>query len=62
MVENVADDGVDPKPTIIEASDEASGDVKSTVNVKLKVKILDEPIHTGMRGIPKGRASMGLHG
>jgi len=35
MVENVADDGVEPKPTIIEASD----DVKPTVNVKFKFKI-----------------------
>jgi hypothetical protein len=35
MVENMADDGVEPKPAIIEAS----GDVKPTVNVKLKVKI-----------------------
>ena len=35
MVENVADDDVEPKPAIIEAS----GDVKPTVNVKLKVKI-----------------------
>ncbi|KEH22227.1 hypothetical protein MTR_7g034570 [Medicago truncatula] len=34
-VENVADDDVEPKPAIIEAS----GDVKPTVNVKLKVKI-----------------------
>jgi len=35
MVENMADDGVEPKPVIIEAS----GDVKPIVNVKLKVKI-----------------------
>ena len=35
MVKNVADDGVEPKPAKIEASD----DVKPTVNVKLKVKI-----------------------
>ncbi|AES79360.1 hypothetical protein MTR_7g064870 [Medicago truncatula] len=35
MVENVADDGVEPKPAIIEAS----GDNKPTVNVKLKVEI-----------------------
>jgi len=36
MVENVANDVVKPKLTIIETS----GDVKPTVNVKLKVKIL----------------------
>ena len=35
MIENVTDDGVQSKPTIIEAS----GDVKPTVNVKLKVNI-----------------------
>jgi len=35
MVENVANDDFDPKPSIIKASD----DVKSTVNIKLKVKI-----------------------
>ena len=35
MVENVTDDSIEPKPAIIEAS----GDVKPTVNVKLKVKI-----------------------
>jgi len=39
MVENVADDGVELKSAIIEASDVTSGDVKLTVNVKLKVKI-----------------------
>jgi len=39
IVENVADDGVEPKPAIIEASGEASFDVKPTVNVKFKVKI-----------------------
>jgi len=36
MVENVADDGVESKPAITEAF----GDVKPTVNMKLKVKIL----------------------
>jgi len=41
-VENVADGGVEPKSAIIEAFDEASDDVKPTVNVKLKVKI---PFH-----------------
>jgi hypothetical protein len=35
MVENVTDDGIEPKSATIEAS----GDVKSTANVKLKVKI-----------------------
>jgi hypothetical protein len=49
MVENMVDDGVEPKPAKIEASDEASGVgvgsgvasdvVKPNVNVKLKVKI-----------------------
>ncbi|AES88631.1 transmembrane protein, putative [Medicago truncatula] len=49
VVENVADEGVEPKPAKIEASDEASsvdvgsgvasGDVKLTVDVKFKVKI-----------------------
>jgi hypothetical protein len=44
MVENVADDGVEPKPTKIEASgvgvgsSVASGDVKSSKDVKFKVK------------------------
>jgi len=38
----VADGGVEPKSAIIEAFDEASDDVKPTVNVKLKVKI---PFH-----------------
>jgi len=44
MVENVADDGVKPKPAEIEASGEASGvgvgsgDVKPTKDVKFKVK------------------------
>jgi len=33
MVENVVDDGVEPTLAIIEAS----GDVKPTINVKLKV-------------------------
>jgi len=39
MVENLTDDGVEPKPVKIESSGKASGDVKPTVNVKLKVKI-----------------------
>jgi hypothetical protein len=40
MVDNVADDDVEPKPAKIEASDIGSGDVKQTVNVKpFKVKI-----------------------
>jgi len=39
MVENVAGDGIESKPAIIEAFGETSGDVKPTVNVKLKVKI-----------------------
>ena len=39
MVENVVDDCVEPKPAIIEASGEASVDVKPTVNVKFKFKI-----------------------
>jgi len=37
MVENVVDDGVEPKYVIIEV--EASVDVKSTVEVKINVKI-----------------------
>jgi len=46
MVENVADESVEPKPAKIEASGEAfsvslgSGDVKPTVDVKFKVKTL----------------------
>jgi len=40
MVENTVDDDVEPKPVIIEASDETSVDVKPTVDVKVKVKIL----------------------
>jgi len=49
MVENMADDGVEPKPAKIEAFDKASGvdvgsgiasgDVKPNVDVKFKVKI-----------------------
>ena len=39
MVENVADDGVEPKPAKIEASGVASNDVKPNVDVKFKVKI-----------------------
>jgi len=35
MCKNVADDVVEAKPVIIEAS----GDVKATVNVKLRLKI-----------------------
>jgi len=44
MVENVADDGVEPKPAKIEAFGVGVGssDVKPTVDVKLKVKI---PFH-----------------
>ena len=44
MVENVADDGVEPKPAKIEAFGigVGSNDVKPTVDVKLKVKI---PFH-----------------
>jgi len=40
MVKNVASDGIESKPAIIEAFGETSGDVKPTVNVKFKVKIL----------------------
>jgi len=41
MVENVADDGVEPKPAKIEASGVGvgSGDVKPTKDVVFKVKI-----------------------
>ena len=39
MVENVADDGVEPKLVKIEASGVASGSVKPNVDVKFKVKI-----------------------
>jgi len=39
MVENVADDDVESKPAIIEASGVASNDVKPNVDVKFKVKI-----------------------
>jgi len=41
MLENVADDGVEPKPAKIEAYGigVSSGDVKPTVDVKLKDKI-----------------------
>jgi len=35
MVENMMDDGVKPKPTIVEAS----GNIKPIVDVKFKVKI-----------------------
>jgi len=39
MVENVADDSIELKPDKVEAFCVASGDVKPTVNVNLKVKI-----------------------
>jgi len=40
MVDNAAGDDVEPKPAKNEASSDASGDVKPTVNVKpFKVKI-----------------------
>jgi len=39
MVENVANDFVEPKPGKIEASGVPSGDVKPTKDVKFKVKI-----------------------
>jgi len=62
MVENVADDGVEPKLAKIEAFGKASSDVKPTVNMKLKVKIpfqvhighIEEkpkPVPTGARSI-----------
>ena len=46
MVENVADDGVEPKPARIEAFD----DDKSIANVKLKVK---SPFQTHIEEKPK---------
>jgi len=39
MVENVVDDGVEPKPAIIKASIEAPIDVKPTIEVLVNVKI-----------------------
>jgi hypothetical protein len=50
MVKTVVDDGVEPKLAIIEASDEASVDVKPTVNVKFKVKV---PFQTHIEEKPK---------
>jgi hypothetical protein len=49
MVENVADDGVEPKPAIIEAS----GKVKPIVNVKLKFKIPFQAHIAHIEGKPK---------
>jgi len=55
MVDNVAGDDVEPKPAKNEASSDAFGDVKPTVNVKsFKVNIpfearigkIEEPKHT----------------
>jgi len=67
MVENVADDGVEPKLAKIEAfgvgvgSDVASGDFKPNLDVKFKVKIpfqahveekpKPKPVPIGVRGI-----------
>jgi len=57
MVENVANDGVESKPVIIEAS----GNVKPTVNMKLKVKILFQAhIEEKSKSVPTGVAK--LHG
>jgi len=54
MVENVTDDDVEPKPAIIEASD----DVKPTVNVKLKVKIFFQAhIEEKPKPVPTGVAN-----
>jgi len=39
MVENVVEDGVEPKPAKSKAFGVASGDVKPTKDVKFKVKI-----------------------
>jgi len=39
MVENVVDDGIEPKLLIIEASVEDSGYVKPTIDVKVNLKI-----------------------
>jgi len=50
MVEYVVDGGVESKSAIIEASGEASVDVKPTVDVKVKVKI---PFQTHIEEKPK---------
>ena len=51
MVDNVADDDVEPKPAKNESSDEGSGDVKPTVNLKpFKVEI---PMQAGIGKIEK---------
>ena len=61
MVENVVDDCVEPEPAIIEASGEASIDVKPTVNVKFKFKIpLKVHIEEKPKSVPTGVAK--LHG
>jgi hypothetical protein len=55
MVENVADDGIELKPAIIEAF----GDVKPTVNVKLKAKILFQAhIEEKLKLVPTGVAKV----
>jgi len=59
MVEYVVDDGVEPKPAIIEASGEASVDIKPTVDVKVKVKI---PFQTHIEEKPKSTNVVKLRG
>jgi len=59
MVENVADDGVEPKPAKFEASGVgvgfgvASGDVKPTKDVNFKVKIPFQAQIVHNQGNPK---------
>jgi len=62
MVENVAEDGVEPKPAKTKASDVgvgsgvASGDVKRTKDVKFKVKIPLQAhiVHNQAKPVPTG--------
>ena len=58
MVENVAEDGVEPKPGKNKASGEASGVVKPTNDVKFKVKIPFQVeahiLHNQAKPVPTG--------
>jgi len=58
MVENVVDDGVEPKQTIIEVCVETSVDVKSIIEVKVNVKI---PYQAYIEAKPKLTGVSELH-
>jgi len=54
MVENVGEDGVEPKPAKSKASGVASGDVKPTKQVEFKVKIPSQAhiVHNQAKPVP----------